>query len=188
MSCIFSTNSLLLWKTVKTAWPVSNITDALQYLILRHFPYRDYDVRWGDDQWIRKDVEGCGRCLIETLLRIFLEGMGKPRDTSVRTANVPARIRSEHLPNTILQQPVRCEFKICETKSFSHTFISLWKRGVEFVTPKIMKESNSNVNTFLITRSHEQKKNSGASVRQWTTSIPTEPPLLVGEVSANFSG
>jgi hypothetical protein len=145
-------NILLLWRNAKTAGRVPNITDTLQRVVLRRFQYRDYNIGRRDDRLIRKDLQGCGRCLIKKLSQNFPGRTPKNHENPVRIASVRAEIRTEHLPNTNLQRYIYSSLfeanSECRTSkenmswnlvglldlsninSFSHTFVSLWKRAL----------------------------------------------------------
>jgi hypothetical protein len=64
-----------------------------------------------DEWWIGKDMERIDRGLIYVLSR---QMPGNTEETSVRIVGIPAEIRTDHLPNTILERylytnlPVPC--------------------------------------------------------------------------------
>jgi hypothetical protein len=75
-------------------WFISRRCQYLDYITLSGMRIREW--------WIWEDLEGSGRGIIEVLTRHLPGGEEKELRTSVRTAGVPADIRTEHLPNTSL--------------------------------------------------------------------------------------
>jgi hypothetical protein len=57
-----------------------------------------------DERLIGNNLEGSGRGLIELLIRHFSGMTEENKKISVRIGDVPARIRTDHLPNTGLQR------------------------------------------------------------------------------------
>jgi hypothetical protein len=69
-------------------------------------------VTWGGrmiDEWWRigKDLEGSVCGLIKVLLGICLQGLRKPLEFSLRIANIPTEIWTEHFPNTGLERQLQ---------------------------------------------------------------------------------
>jgi hypothetical protein len=69
--------------------------------------YRLYSIKFGDDGRIGRDMRGSGSGMIDTYPRNCLEGMRNATETSVRSAGVSVKIRTQYLQTLKLQQPVQ---------------------------------------------------------------------------------
>jgi hypothetical protein len=101
----FSALGSHMW--LKTDMSVPCLYVIFVWLALRSCQYLDCTAsngRMSSDWWTGKDLEGSDRWLIENYPGICVKGLRNTKECSILDSWCPAQIKTEHVPNTILER------------------------------------------------------------------------------------